>query len=82
MQSLYETPDDVDLTVGGSLENHVDGTLSGPTFLCILIKQFRKTRMSDSYWFETPNEAVGFTIGKQKSKLFFKITYIWSRIRV
>ncbi|CAH1962658.1 unnamed protein product [Acanthoscelides obtectus] len=37
---LYESPEDVDLTVGGSLEQLVPGTLAGPTFLCILTEQF------------------------------------------
>lgn len=63
--------DDVDLTVGGSLEAHVKGTLSGPTFLCILMKQFKKSRMSDRFWYETPDKNVGFTLGKN---FYFTVT--------
>ncbi|XP_014216998.1 peroxidase-like [Copidosoma floridanum] len=59
---LYETPDDVDLTVGGSLERHVQGTLAGPTFLHILSEQFFRTRVGDRYWFETGNPELAFTI--------------------
>ncbi|XP_063908767.1 peroxidase [Zophobas morio] len=60
LQTLYENPDDIDLTVGGSLEAHVPGTLSGPTFLCILTEQFYRTRVGDRFWFE--NKLDGFTL--------------------
>ncbi|KAJ8926640.1 hypothetical protein NQ314_020974, partial [Rhamnusium bicolor] len=61
LASLYECPDDVDLTVGGSLEVHVPGTLVGPTFLCILTEQFYRTRVGDRFWFENEGET-GFTL--------------------
>ncbi|XP_015832935.2 peroxidase [Tribolium castaneum] len=62
LATLYESPDDVDLTVGGSLEAHVPGTLSGPTFLCILTEQFYRTRVGDRFWFE--NQHNGFTLAQ------------------
>ncbi|XP_031834050.1 peroxidase isoform X2 [Nomia melanderi] len=62
LSQLYASPDDVELTVGGSLEAHVPGTLSGPTFLCILIKQFYQTRVGDRYWYERGDQKVAFTI--------------------
>ncbi|XP_022901583.2 peroxidase-like isoform X1 [Onthophagus taurus] len=52
LANLYESVDDIDLTVGGSLEILVPGTLSGPTFLCILTEQFYRTRAGDRFWFE------------------------------
>uniref|UniRef100_A0A8D8RDW0 Peroxidase n=1 Tax=Cacopsylla melanoneura TaxID=428564 RepID=A0A8D8RDW0_9HEMI len=52
LSALYDHPDDIDLTVGGSLEAHVPGTLAGPTFLCLLLEQFYRTRVSDRYWYE------------------------------
>ncbi|KAJ8915001.1 hypothetical protein NQ315_002526 [Exocentrus adspersus] len=63
LASLYEIPDDVDLTVGGSLEAHVPGTLAGPTFLCILTEQFYRTRVGDRFWFENSG-ATGFTLAQ------------------
>lgn len=56
LATLYEHPDDVDLTVGGSLEAIVPGTLAGPTFLCILTEQFYRTRVGDRFWFENSGE--------------------------
>lgn len=52
LQTLYDSFEDVDLTVGASLEAHVEGTLAGPTFLCILTEQFYRTRVGDRYFFE------------------------------
>ncbi|XP_012238866.1 peroxidase isoform X2 [Bombus impatiens] len=62
LSELYPSPDDVELTVGGSLEEHVPGTLSGPTFLCILTRQFYKTRVGDRYWYERGDHQSAFTI--------------------
>lgn len=49
---LYASVDDVDLVVGGSLESHVDKTLVGPTFLCLILEQFYRTRVGDRYFYE------------------------------
>ncbi|XP_011872591.1 PREDICTED: peroxidase-like isoform X2 [Vollenhovia emeryi] len=62
LSSLYASPDDVDLTVGGALERHVTGAQAGPTFLCIMLRQFQQTRIGDRYWFETGDPKVAFTI--------------------
>ncbi|CAK9801255.1 Pxd [Anthophora quadrimaculata] len=62
LSQLYASPDDVELTVGGALEAHIPGTLSGPTFLCILTKQFYRTRVGDRYWYERGNHDAAFTL--------------------
>ncbi|XP_018321308.1 peroxidase [Agrilus planipennis] len=61
LATFYETPDDVDLTVGAFLETHVPGTLAGPTFLCILVEQFYRTRKGDRYFYENGDINMGFT---------------------
>ena len=61
MRSLYVSHEDVDLTVGGSLEAHVNGALAGPTFLCILTEQFYRTRVGDRYFFERGEIDVAFS---------------------
>ncbi|KAH0955585.1 hypothetical protein HN011_012119 [Eciton burchellii] len=62
LSNLYASPDDVELAVGGALEKLVHNTLTGPTFLCILIKQFQITRVGDRYWFETGDPEIAFTL--------------------
>ncbi|KAJ6637387.1 Peroxidase [Pseudolycoriella hygida] len=64
LQSLYSTIEDVDLTVGGSLEAHVEGALAGPTFLCILTEQFFRTRVGDRYFYEEGEKDVAFSRGQ------------------
>ncbi|KAL1506622.1 hypothetical protein ABEB36_005949 [Hypothenemus hampei] len=58
---LYEIPDDVELTVGGSLETILPTALTGPTFQCILTKQFYQIRKGDRFWFENSGPT-GFTL--------------------
>jgi peroxidase len=53
--------EDVDLTVGASLEAHVSGALAGPTFLCILTEQFYRTRVGDRYFFERGDNDIAFS---------------------
>jgi peroxidase len=52
LRSVYESHDDVDLTVGASLESHIEGTLAGPTFLCIMTEQFFRSRVGDRFFYE------------------------------
>ncbi|XP_050294135.1 peroxidase-like [Anthonomus grandis grandis] len=63
LQQLYETPDDVELAVAASLENPVLGTLAGKSNLCILIRQFYISRVSDRFWFERSGDT-GFNLGQ------------------
>ncbi|KAJ8981333.1 hypothetical protein NQ317_015974 [Molorchus minor] len=51
-KETYEHVDDIELTVGGSLEALLPGTLTGPTFHCIMMMQFKTTRIADRFWFE------------------------------
>lgn len=44
--------DDVDLVVAGLMETFLPGVLSGPTFFCILMKQYYHTRISDRFWYQ------------------------------
>ncbi|KAH8236422.1 hypothetical protein KR026_001432 [Drosophila bipectinata] len=61
LRRLYATPDDVELSVGGSLEYHVPEALFGPTLLCVIGKQFLNTRRGDRFFFERDNHSAGFT---------------------
>jgi peroxidase len=46
--------DNLELWVGGLLENKVPGSKLGPTFMCLLVDQFRRLRDGDRFWYENP----------------------------
>lgn len=64
LRSVYASHEDVDVTVGASLEAHVEGTLAGPVFLCILTEQFYRTRVGDRYFYENGVKETRFTRSK------------------
>lgn len=72
LEALYTHVDDVDLTVGASLEAHVEDTLAGPTFLCILTEQFYRTRVGDRFFFERGNKETAFSRRKFKIRNTYK----------
>ena len=47
LRELYGHPGNVDLWVGGILEDQVDGAKVGPTFRCLLVEQFKRLRDGD-----------------------------------
>ena len=53
LSELYETLDDVDLFSGGLSERPLDGALLGPTFACIVGRQFELLRSGDRHWFDS-----------------------------
>nr|WIM01331.1 peroxinectin 1 transcription variant X2 [Limnephilus flavicornis] len=57
LKTLYKSYKDVDVSVGGGLETIGEAQV-GPTFLCILNEQFRRTRQADRFWFENPTSGL------------------------
>ncbi|KAG8230291.1 hypothetical protein J437_LFUL010194, partial [Ladona fulva] len=61
LAQVYAHPDDVELNVGGFLERLVPGALAGPTFVCIMSEQFRRTRVGDRHFYEHGGQPNSFT---------------------
>lgn len=52
LASVYANVDQIDLWVGGLSEDHVPGSMLGPTVRTILVRQFSALRDGDRYWWE------------------------------
>lgn len=50
LATLYGHPDNIDVFVGGILEDPVPGGRVGPLFNCLLLEQFRTLRDGDRFW--------------------------------
>lgn len=61
LSTIYAHPEDIDLLVGGMLETPNTGAAVGPTFECLLKKQFVTMRNSDRFWYENDIPPSGLT---------------------
>ncbi|XP_058835456.1 peroxidasin isoform X2 [Topomyia yanbarensis] len=52
LRELYGHPDNIDLWVGGILEDQLPGAKVGPLFMCLLVEQFKNLRDGDRFWYE------------------------------
>ncbi|XP_026500801.2 peroxidasin [Vanessa tameamea] len=55
LKELYGSVHNIDVWVGGILEDQVEGGKIGPLFRCLLIEQFKRLRDGDRFWFENPS---------------------------
>ncbi|XP_076349865.1 peroxidase-like isoform X2 [Tachypleus tridentatus] len=58
---IYKHPDDIDLWSGGISERRLPGAMIGPTFACIIARQFDNVRRGDRYWYENSGFPSAFT---------------------
>ncbi|KAK3609594.1 hypothetical protein CHS0354_038592 [Potamilus streckersoni] len=52
LKAIYHIPDDIDLFPAGVSETPVAGGKIGPTFACIIAKQFEALKKGDRYYYE------------------------------
>merc|ERR1712048_1308264 len=52
LRSTYRVIDDIDLFVGGSLEQPHEDSLVGPVFKCIIGDQFARLKKGDRYFYD------------------------------
>uniref|UniRef100_A0A3B5M9Z1 Thyroid peroxidase n=1 Tax=Xiphophorus couchianus TaxID=32473 RepID=A0A3B5M9Z1_9TELE len=49
---LYQHPDNIDVWLGGLVENFLPGSRTGPLFACLIGKQMKLLRDGDRFWWE------------------------------
>ncbi|XP_076650032.1 peroxidasin [Halictus rubicundus] len=54
LRELYGHPGNIDVWVGGVLEDQLPNAKVGPLFQCLLLEQFKRTRNGDRFWYESP----------------------------
>jgi hypothetical protein len=52
LEKAYQSPNDIDLFVGGLLETAESGAIVGPTFREIIADQFSRLKRGDRYFYE------------------------------
>lgn len=55
LEEIYRHPGNIDVWVGGILEDQVPGGKMGPLFRCLLVDQFKRLRDGDRFWYENPS---------------------------
>jgi hypothetical protein len=60
----HSSVDDIDLYAAGIAERVLAGGMIGPTFGCIIGRQFRNIRVGDRFWHERRDAVVGLTYGE------------------
>lgn len=55
LKEIYGHVKNIDIWVGGILEDQVKGGKVGPLFQCLLVEQFRRLRDGDRFWYENPS---------------------------
>ncbi|XP_048364599.1 thyroid peroxidase isoform X1 [Sphaerodactylus townsendi] len=55
IMELYGNPNNIDVWLGGIVENLLPGARTGPLFACIIGKQMKALREGDRFWWENSN---------------------------
>ncbi|KAI6071640.1 Thyroid peroxidase [Aix galericulata] len=55
IMELYHNPSNIDVWLGGLVEDFLPGARTGPLFACIIGKQMKALRDGDRFWWENDN---------------------------
>ncbi|XP_061846160.1 thyroid peroxidase [Colius striatus] len=55
IMELYQNPSNIDVWLGGLVEDFLPGARTGPLFACIIGKQMKALRDGDRFWWENDN---------------------------
>lgn len=61
LSDVYQSPEDIDLIVGGLAEVPTGGSIMGPTLSCIIADQFLRSKQGDRYFYNNVKQPVPFT---------------------
>lgn len=61
LSRVYDDVRDIDYLVGGMLEKRIPGTLTGPSFQCVLAEAFYRYKFGDRFYYEFADQAGSFT---------------------
>lgn len=61
LSDVYQSPEDIDLIIGGLAEVPSGGSLMGPTLSCLIADQFLRSKQGDRYFYSNMNQPVPFT---------------------
>lgn len=64
LKTVYASPADIDLYIGGVTEEPISGAMLGPTFSFIIAKQFENLKRADRFFYTYLGTPVSFTEGK------------------
>ena len=56
MLHTYQSPDDVDLYIGASMETPLTGSQLGPTVHCLVRDQFDRLKKGDRFFYTNPSQ--------------------------
>ena len=59
---IFASPEDIDLWSAGITERPLPGSMVGPTFACLIGKQFHNFRHGDRFWYENGGWPSSFTL--------------------
>ncbi|KAI3386617.1 hypothetical protein SNEBB_008749 [Seison nebaliae] len=67
LRTLYHSPRDIDLFTGGLAESKLPGANVGPTFACIIGKQFADLKYGDRFFYLTSDDPIKFQSGQLRT---------------